>query len=337
MDTHQATDWEEAQAYAQEHGWTDGLPVIPPTEDRVARMLSMWDQQSDDVIGRVVERHRVITAQQVAANAVMAGCTDALYPVVHAAVRAILTEAFNIVGPSASTGGAAPLVLVHGPVVSAQGFNADTAVLGAGTRANMTLGRALNLVIRNAVGSLPGELDQATTAHPGRIAYCLPEGATGGWPTLGSHLNLRDDESAVTVFAAEAPHSVAEHASEDPELLLHAFTRVVRATHYSGAAIVIVICPEHRSVFQNAGWSIHQIQHALFEATKATGADLRHTGRHTELSGDAELTIVPSPEDIWIVCAGGRAGGHSAVIPPWLGSGRGQGSRPVTEPIQEYS
>ncbi len=335
MSEHTAESYEEAVDYAFDMGWTDGLPVVPPTMERVERMLAAARSDQDEVVGRVTARHRVITAGQVAANAVMAGCTDGLFPVVLAAVRGLLSDAFNIVGPSASTGGAAPLVLIHGPVVSRLGYNSGTAVLGAGNRANMTTGRAVNLVIRNAVGSVPGDLDRATTGHPGRITYCLPEGETGPWDTLGGDLGVGTGRSAVSVFAAEAPHSVAEHASEDPERLLHAFARIIRATNYSGAAMVVVVCPEHRDVFQRAGWSRGTIRDHLFDATMATGNDLRHTGRHTAMGGEVELPVVPSPNGIWIVSAGGSAGGHSAVIPPWLGSGRGEGSRPVTIPIEE--
>ena len=332
---HQAENILDAIEYAYQQGWTDGLPIIPPTESRVSGMLAMWDRAPDETVGRVVERHRVITVQQIAANTVMAGCKDEMFPVVLAAVKAILDDRFNIVGPSASTGGAAPLVLVHGPVIERLGFNPDTAVLGAGNRANLTVGRALNLVIRNAVGSIPGDLDQATTGHPGRIAFCLPEGETGGWPALGTELGVADGVSAVTVFAAEAPHSIAEHASEDPESLLSAFARVARATNYSGAVVVVVICPEHRAVFQRAGWSVGDIRSALFEATKTIGDELKHTGRHIGTKTTDEVTLVPSVENIWVVCAGGRAGGHSAIIPPWLGSGRGKGSRPVTVNIKD--
>ena len=333
MTTHQVDNILDAIEYAYRQGWSDGLPVIPPTTGRVAGMLDMWGHAPDEEIGRVTERHRVITAQQVAANAVMAGCTDEMFQVVLAAVQAVLDERFNVAGPTVSTGGAAPLVFVHGPVVEQLEFNPGTAVLGAGNRANLTIGRALNLVIRNACGSVPGDLDQSTTGHPGRIAYCLPEGETGSWPSLGEELGVPEDVSAVTVFAAEAPHSVAEHASEDPALLIRAFARVARATNYAGAVIAAVICPEHRAVLQRVGWSKGDVQEALYEATKITAADLQHTGRHTGAQTTDEMTLVPEPDDIWIVCAGGPAGGHSAIIPPWLGSGRGMGSRPVTKGV----
>ncbi len=327
---HQVESEIDAIGYAYDRGWSDGLPVVPPTRDRIDRMLAAHGVEPGREIGRVPERKRTVTAERAAANAVMAGCTDALFPLVLAAVEAVLDPAYNIVGPSASTGGAAPLVIVHGPVVAELGFNAETAVLGAGNRSNLTLGRALNLVIRNGVGSVPGDLDRATVAHAGRIAYCLPEARCAGWPTQGKELGVPGDRSAVTVFAAEAPHSVADHVNDEPDGLIDSFARVARTTNYAGAAIVFVICPEHRSVFARAGWTRDTIRDALFERTAATGREIQATGRHDDLEPDDRITLTPDREGIWIVFAGGSAGGHSAIIPSWLGAGRGVGSRPVT-------
>ena len=328
MPAHASDDTLAAIEYAFAQGWSDGLPVVPPTAGRVESMLGMWNCEAGEEIGRIPARHRVITMQQAAANAIMAGCIDEMFPVVLAAIEAVLDERFNVIGPTASTGGAAPLVIVHGPIVEELEFNTGAAILGAGNRANLTLGRALNLVIRNAVGSVPGDLDQATTGHPGRIAYCLPEGPAGDWPPLAAELSVPAGVSAVTVYAAEAPHSVAEHATEDAHQLLEAFARVARATNYAGGVIVAVVCPEHRAVFQAAGWSKADIRETLFAATTVPARDLHHTGRHG--STGAEIDLVPSVDDIWIVAGGGPAGGHSAIIPPWLGSARGTGSRPVT-------
>ena len=330
---HQVESEIDAIEYAFDRGWSDGLPVVPPTRDRIDRMLTAHGIDPDREIGAVPERKRSVSAELVAANAVMAGCTDALFPVVLAAVEAVLDPAFNIVGPSASTGGAAPLVIVHGPVVESLRFNTDTAVLGAGNRSNLTVGRALNLVIRNVVGSVPGDLDRATVAHAGRIAYCLPEPRCGDWPIQGEELGVPPGESAVSVLAAEAPHSVADHVNDEPEGLVESFARVARTTNYAGAAIVFVICPEHRSVFSQAGWTRQMIREALFERTAATGREIHATGRHDDLAFDERITLTPDLEGIWIVFAGGSAGGHSAIIPPWLGSGRGAGSRPVTRHI----
>lgn len=330
---HQVEAEIDAIGYAYDRGWSDGLPVVPPTRDRVDRMLATRGLEPGRVIGRVPERKRTITAELVAANTVMAGCTDTLFPLVLAAVEAVLDPAFNIVGPSASTGGAAPLVIVHGPAVAALGFNAETAVLGAGNRSNLTLGRALNLVIRNGIGSVPGDLDRATVAHAGRIAYCLPEAHCAGWRTQGDELGVPAESSAVTVLAAEAPHSVADHVNDGPAGLVESFARIARTTNYAGAAIVFVICPEHRSVFSEAGWTREMIRAALFDRTAATGREIRATGRHGDVGPDERITLTPDRKGIWIVFAGGSAGGHSAIIPPWLGSGRGIGSRPVTRMV----
>jgi len=333
---HQVESEIDAIAYAFDRGWSDGLPVVPPTRERIDRMLAGNGIEPDREVGTVPERNRTISAELVAANAVMAGCADPLFPAVLAAAEAVLDPAFNIVGPSASTGGAAPLVIVHGPVVESLRFNPETAVLGAGNRSNLTVGRAVNLLIRNAIGSVPGDLDRATVGHAGRIAYCLPEARCDGWPTLGEELGVPREQSAVTVLAAEAPHSVADHVNDEPGGLIDSFARVARTTNYAGAAIVFVICPEHRSVFSQARWTRDMIRGALFERTAATGREIHATGRHDGLGADERITLTPDRDGIWIVFAGGSAGGHSAIIPPWLGSGRGVGSRPVTRRIAPF-
>ena len=333
MAGHQVSDGGEVIEYAYEQGWSDGLPVVPPTPDRIGRMLDAFSYPSDEEIGRVVERQRVITAGHVAANAVMAGCTDDLFPVVLAAVEAILDPRFNVVGPTASTGGSAPLVIVHGPLVKELRFNSGSSALGSGNRSNLTLGRALNLVVRNACGSVPGHLDQSTLGHPGKVSYCLAEGPTGSWSTLGEGLGVPSDTSAVTVFAAEAPHYVADHANDEPEGLMQAFAKVARATNCTGSEIVVVLCPEHRAVFQRTGWTRDDFCEALYSTSKIPGEELKHTGRHSGSGKVASLSLVPEPTDILLVCAGGEGGGFSAIIPPWLGAQRGIGSKAVTKGV----
>lgn len=331
---HRVEDALEAIEYAFERGWSDGLPVVPPTRDRIDCMLDSCGIRQDVVIGKVPERKRTITAELVSANAVMAGCNNSLFPVVLAGVKAVLDPEFNIIGPSASTGGAAPLIMIHGPIVQTLKFNTETAVLGAGNRANLTVSRALNLVIRNCIGSVPGDLDRATLGHSGRIAYCLPEPRCDNWPTQGEEFGIPFGKSAVTVFAAEAPHSVADHVHDKPEGIIQSFVRTARTTNYAGAAIVLVICPEHRSVFENGRWTKEMIRETLFERTVVKGRELFFMGRHEGVRPDEDVTITPAKENILIVFAGGPAGGHSCIIPPWLGSGRGLGSRPVTRHIE---
>ena len=331
MGAHQASDGGDAIEYAYEQGWSDGLPVVPPTPDRIGRMLDQSGYLPDEEIGRVPERGRLITAGHVAANAVMAGCPDELFLVVLAAVEAILDPRFNVVGPTASTGGSAPLVIVHGPVVKELGFNSGCSVLGSGNRSNLTLGRAVNLVVRNACGSVPGHLDQSTIGHPGKISYCLAERDYGSWPTLGEALGVPEDVSAVTVFAAEAPHYVVDHANDEPNGLMQSFAKVACATTYTGAEIVVIVCPEHHTIFQRAGWTREAFCTALYDRSLVSAEELKHTGRHTRSGKSAIFSLVPEATDILLLCAGGEGGGFSAIIPPWLGTQRGIGSRAVTK------
>src|SRR5579884_2679781 len=172
---YEVPDTLEAIEFCYQQGWTDGLPVVPPTEARVAEFLAAAGLAPDAVLGTVPERGRVITAEKVAINAVMAGCLPTYLPVVVAAVQAMTADEFCLHGSMASTGGAAPLVIVNGPVRTQLGMNAGVNVFGPGTRANATIGRALRLVLLNVCDAQPGVLDQATLGHPGKYAYCIAE------------------------------------------------------------------------------------------------------------------------------------------------------------------
>src|SRR5215470_11731158 len=159
----------------QQNGWTDGLPVIPPTEDRVWEFLNAAKLASTDVIGVETVRQRPITAEKVAINAVMAGCLPSYMPVIVAILTAMSEEDFNLHGSTASTGGSAPFIVVNGPVRTALGMNATHSVFGAGNRANATIGRAIRLVLINVLGCIPGQLDRSTLGHPGKYTFCIAE------------------------------------------------------------------------------------------------------------------------------------------------------------------
>src|SRR5438874_5104761 len=206
---HEVPDTLEAIEYCYRQGWTDGLPVVPPTEERVRQFLDAAGLEPDAVLGEVVDRARVITAEKVAINAVMAGCLPAYLPVVVAAVQAMTADPFCLHGSMASTGGAAPLVVVNGPIRAELGLNSGVNVFGPGNRANATIGRALRLILLNVCDAQPGVLDQATMGHPGKYAYCIAEHEEEtSWQPLHAARGLPRELSAVTVMAAEAPHYV---------------------------------------------------------------------------------------------------------------------------------
>src|SRR5579884_2879843 len=204
---HELDDALQAIEFYFEKGWTDGLPVVPPTEARVREFLDRAGRAPDEIIGRLDARRRVVSAEKVAINAVMAGCLPEYTPVVMAAIAAMSENAFGLHGISASTGGAAVLVIVHGPIVADLGVNSGVNLFGPGNRANATIGRAVRLVLMNCFGAQPGLLDKATIGHPGKYAYCIAEDEAGSpWEPLHVARGLRPDQSAVTVFAAEGPH-----------------------------------------------------------------------------------------------------------------------------------
>ena len=206
-------------------GWTDGLPVVPPTEHRVGQFLEHAGLPASHVVGEIPERRREVTAGKVAANAVMAGCLPEHMPVVLAATQAMLDPVFNLVGPSSSMGGAAILVIVNGPVARDLNINSRNNLFGPGNRANATIGRSIRLILMNACAAVPGLFDRSVIGHPGKYTYCIAEAETDThWTPLHVERGYAPEQSTVTVFAAESPRQV--RATGQPEAILHAIADV---------------------------------------------------------------------------------------------------------------
>jgi hypothetical protein len=305
------------------NGWTDGLPIIPPTEKRIQAMLDIVHMEPDTVIGSIPERSRVFTAETVAINAVMAGCLPQYFPVVVAAVSAISDPAFGLHGPTATTHGAAILVIVNGPIVEAIGLNSGQNVFGPGNRANATIGRALRLILINA-GGIP-EFDRATLGHPGKYTYCIAENENTDWQPLHVQRGFEPSVSTVTVFAAESPNQMNNHSALKAEniLLTLADRMSGLGTFNMGAQteMAVVICPEHYNTLNQQGWDKLRIQQFLYEHAVRPLSDLKKGGyiEQPVNAGDEDITVraVQSPEDILLVVAGGVAGRFSACIPGW--------------------
>ncbi len=324
----------EAIEFCYQQGWTDGLPVVPPTEARVAEFLAAAGLAPDAVLGTVPERGRVITAEKVAINAVMAGCLPTYLPVVVAAVQAMTDPAFCLHGVAASTSGAAPLVIVNGPIRHAVALNAGGNVFGPGWRANATIGRAVRLVLLNVLGAQPGVLDQATLGHPGKYTYCIAEDEEAtGWTPLHVERGLAAEQSAVTVMAAEAPHSVRNAFATTPEEVLASVADVLAHGGYTRGAYLIVLAPEHRAVLERAGWTKADVRAYLVEHARRSLAELKRAGyvRGAVEPGDAQrFPPLVEESDLLVVAAGGAGGGFSAVVPPWVA---GRASVPITRPV----
>jgi hypothetical protein len=324
-----------AVEYYFQEGWTDGLPIVPPTEARVQEFLEYSGLQPSDVVGAVPPRSLTITAEKVAINAVMAGCLPAYMPVVMAAVEAMADDRFNLHASMASTAGAAPLVIVNGPVVQEIDLNSGDNVFGPGNRANATIGRALRLILMNVCRARPGVLDKATLGHPGKYSYCIAEDELDSpWEPLHVERGLQREVSAVTLFAAEAPAYVKnDPANRAEQLALSLVDTIARGTP-RGGYYLLIICPEHLNIFLRDGWSKRDLRGFVAERSSRSLASAKRSGwlpgAVTEADEGEQLRWFKSPEQVMVVVAGGKTSGTSAVIPPWAG---GASSDPVTKGV----
>src|SRR6266852_1012284 len=199
----------DVNEFYQQKGWTDGLPIVPPTEERVVECLQAAGLAAGDIVGVERIRQRPITAEKVVINAVMAGCQPAYMPVIVAILRTMCQEPFNMHGSTASTGGSAPFIVVNGPIRTALRMNATHNVLANGNRANATIGRAIRLVLINVLGCIPGQLDRSTLGRPGKYTFCIAEDEEdSSWTPLAQERGVPPSTSGVTVMACEAPRQV---------------------------------------------------------------------------------------------------------------------------------
>jgi hypothetical protein len=322
--TYDVDDFVAANELYQDNGWTDGLPIVPPTEDLVRRFLDAARHGPADVVGVEPVRRRRITAEKVAIAAVMAGCRPEYMPVVLAVVRAMCAPEFGLHGTSASTGGSAPFVIVNGPVRRAIGMNATHNVLSTGNRANATIGRTTRLLILNVLGGVPGRLDRSTLGHPGKFTYCVAEDEDDNpWTPLAQERGVPPGESAVTVIAAGSPHQLMNEWTRDPRELAETYAATIRANllTYSiwAGNYAIVVGRQHRETFIAAGWSKRDLREYVHERARVTRGDWRTVGKGAVV-GSKATNVHPalrSPDDLLVVAAGGPAGGFGAVIPPW--------------------
>jgi hypothetical protein len=198
----------------QEHGWTDGLPIVPPTEDEVGEFLRWADRHPQDVVAVLPPRQGEATVERVAINAVMAGCRPEYLPVIITAIEALADPGFNLDSIQATTHPVAPLIIVNGPIARELGINAGYNAFGQGFRANMTIGRAVRLILMNVGGGLPGTGDRSTQGSPAKIAYCVAENeAASPWEPLHVEAGFPADVSTVTVLGCEGPHNIQDHHS----------------------------------------------------------------------------------------------------------------------------
>jgi hypothetical protein len=322
-----------------ERGWTDGLPVVPPTDKSIAAMLAGAGLEGGEVIGEIAGRNVRVGAEKVAINAVLAGCRPEYLPVVVAALRGLCDPRFAYHGPASSTGGSAMVLVVGGPVARRLGINAGNNALGQGARANATIGRAVRLVMMNCMNTRPGLLDRATLGNPGKYSFCFAESeAVAPWAPLHVERGLRPEQSAVTVYASNSLCQVYNQLAATPEPLLACFadalcnlgTPNLRGFNES----LVVLAGEHADLIRQSGWSKRDVQQWLVRHARRSVADLKRAGRRpgdVEPGDEARFKhAFERPEDILVVCAGGPAGSWSACLPGW----GNKWTRSVTVPIE---
>jgi hypothetical protein len=327
--TYEMADALEANEAYQQWGWTDGLPIVPPNAESVLACLQAAELAPGDLVGVEPVRQRPLTAEKVAINAVMAGCLPVYLPVVVAILRAMCQEPFNLHGSSASTGGSAPFIVVNGPIRTAIGMNATHNVLGQGNRPNATIGRAVQLVLANVLGYVPGQLDRSTLGHPGKFTYCLAEDEDDSpWTPLAQERGVPAGRSGVTVLACAAPRQVMHEWTHAPEDILETFAADMRHNMltYSiwAGSYALVISKQLREILVAAGWRKSDIRAYIYRSARVVQRDWAAVGKaaivHRGGGPDQEFTALRSPDDLLVVAAGGPAGGFGAVIPPWFGA-----------------
>ncbi|MDR0359309.1 MAG: thioredoxin family protein [bacterium] len=323
-------------------GWTDGLPVVPPTPSRVYRMLQGTSRRADEILGDVPPALTPVTVEKVAINAVMAGCDPAYMPVVIAAVEAALTEEFHLHGVVTTTHPAGPVVVVNGPIARKIGMNSGINALGQGNRANASIGRALQLVVRNVGGGRPGEADRAALGNPGKFTFCFAEAEEQSpWVPLSVERGLPPGVDAVTLFSGEGPRLVRDETSRTPESLARSFAACLRTNSHPKQGYVaptgfgrlssnetnfcgwpfdalMVVSPDHARTFRQAGWSKETLRSFIMRELTIPGAEMiRGAGGIEEglpVAFADELIPKFRPEGLNFVHAGGPAGLFSAII-----------------------
>ena len=322
--TYDVDDAFAANELFQDNGWTDGLPITPPTDKLVHTFLDAVHLDGADVVGIEPVRRRRITAEKVAIAAVMAGCRPEYMPVVLAVVRAICVPEFGLHGTTASTGGSAQFIVVNGPIRKTLGMNATHNVLANASRANATIGRVPRLLILNVLGGTPGRLDRSTLGHPGKFTFCVAEDEEDHpWMALAVERGIPEGASAVTVLAAGSPHQLMNEWTRDPRELLETYAATMRANllTYSiwSGNYAIVVGRQHRDVLIAAGWSKRDVREYLHERARVTRGEWRSVGKAAVVRNKADNvhTALRTPDDLLVIAAGGPAGGFGAVVPPW--------------------
>ena len=328
-------DLEQANEVCRARGWTDGLPIIPPTAERVERMLAYCDRPWDAAIAKLPPRWGEVTPLRLAANAVMAGCRPEYFPLIALALEAMCEPPFNLYGIQATTHPCAPLVIVNGPVGREIEINSSHNAFGPGVQSNATIGRAIRLALINIGGAIPRIGDMATFGSPTKYTYCVAENeAENPWEPLHVEHGFPLEATTVTVFAAEGPHNINDHESTTAEGILKMVAGTMAITGandvYYVSQPLVVFGPEHAATVAAEGYSKAQVQRYLFENARLPLDSfsrenierrfrIMFDGRYAQAAIGELIPVVQRAEDIAIIVLGG-AGKHSAYIPTFGGT-----------------
>ncbi len=330
-----AAEWIE---YYYEQGWSDGLPLVPPTEDSVRATLRAMGLSGKEIIGAIAERNVAVPAEKVAINAVMAGCLPAYFPVVVAAVRCLCRPEFHYHNPATSTGGSAFVLVINGPIGPLLGINSGHNAFGPGVRANATIGRALRLVMLNVLNTRPGLLDKATLGTPGKYTFCFAENEENHpWEPLHVTRGFASEENTVTLYASNTMMGVYNQFARTPPALLTEFAdalcNLASPNIYGFNESMMVLAGEHAEIIKQSGWSRRQVQEFVIERAHRSVADFKRAGRLqgpiAQGDNDKARFVIGEPADLLIIYAGGAGGSWSACLPGW---GK-KWTRSVTEQI----
>lgn len=331
-------DYSAINRHYQGQGWTDGLPIVPPTQADVREFLRFTDREPREVVAVLPPRQGEATVERIAINAVMAGCRPEYLPVLLAAVESLADPAFNLDSIQATTHPVTPLVIVNGPIAREIGINGGYNAFGQGFRANLTIGRAIRLLLMNVGGGLPGTGDRATQGTPAKIAYCVAENEEASpWEPLHVEHGFDRDTSVVTTIACEGPHNIQDHYSYTGlgilKVVAGAMGQAGSNNILAGGHPLLCLGPEHAATIARDGYSKRQVKEFLVEHARFPLARLGDEyRRHLIQRGakDAPDTMVPavrSVDDVTVIVTGG-AGKHSCWQPTF-GDQTGPTRRPI--------
>jgi hypothetical protein len=320
---------DEVNELFHEQGWTDGLPVIPPTDENVRAMLSRSSFSPDEQLGLLPPSMNPVTPEKVAINAVMAGCAPDFFPVILAAVEGLLDENLALYSMQTATNATAPLLIVNGPLARTLCLNSGGNVFGSGNRANATIGRATRLTLLNVGGEIPGVSDPSTHGQPGKYSFCIAEAADDSpWESLSVEHGYTKEQSTVSLIGAGGPQNIFTYGCRDAKEILETFVSTLCALGHNNIIFptgpLLVIGPEHAGVLARDGFSKRDVKQFLFDKARiplsrfSDGTKrgiLERRSRWFEVVSDHEhIGIADYPKDITIVVAGG-AGIHSQFVP----------------------